>query len=275
MRTNEGTPSHSMEDHEEFEPEPPVALDVLRRAAIIKFHFVYLASAPPPHLLAPVAEKWTSAERDKFAARLEAIRQRFLDELRSGGLWEDTSPSEREIFERQPDAITDRQRINTSWRAEAAHCLAWALRLVDDIPDYDTQTDPEIVIPLIPTRDLVSHSRSTALRSHSEIERARAIAELWHWRSRTRQLQQDGYVPREGQPSLDAIVRTVAPRMAAEGMLPSVIDEDFPVLGRAYRDLADEEWATARSIAMERHYALNWLCGYAPGNEWDETPTET
>jgi len=26
---------------------------------------------------------------------------------------------------------------------------------------------------------------------------------------------------------------------------------------------------------MERHKALNWLCGFAPGNRWDETPTDT
>lgn len=31
----------------------------------------------------------------------------------------------------------------------------------------------------------------------------------------------------------------------------------------------------ATSIIMERHFALNWLCGMAPGNRWDETPTDT
>lgn len=264
-----------MEQDEHIEPRPPEAVDVLRRAVIIKYQFVYIASTPPPHLMAPVAAKWAPADREKFAARLEAIRRRFVDELSASGLWEDTSPSEREIFERPPSEISDRQRINTSWRAEAAHCLAWALRLVDDIPDYDTQTDPKIVMPLIPTTDLASHSRSAPLRDRSEIDRARDIAELWHWRSRTRQLQEEGYAPRPGQPSLDAIVREVAPRMVADGMLPSVIDGDFPVLGRAYRELSPNEWATAGSIAMERHFALNWLCGFAPGNEWDETPTET
>jgi hypothetical protein len=29
------------------------------------------------------------------------------------------------------------------------------------------------------------------------------------------------------------------------------------------------------SATIERHFALNWLRGYAPGNEWDETPTDT
>jgi hypothetical protein len=30
-----------------------------------------------------------------------------------------------------------------------------------------------------------------------------------------------------------------------------------------------------KSVAVERHFTLNWLCGYAPGNEWDDTPTGT
>ncbi|HEY4216444.1 MAG TPA: DUF4272 domain-containing protein [Gemmatimonadaceae bacterium] len=174
-----------------------------------------------------------------------------------------------------PRSVTERQVINTSWRAEAVHCLAWALGLVEKIPDYDVQSDPDTIMPLIRTESLREFCMSAKLRSSDEIEDAREIAELWHWRSRTRQLQQEGRVRPDGEPSFDQIVRQVAPRMAAEGMLPSTVEEDFPVLGRAYRDLSDGDWFGARSIAMERHFALNWLCGYAEGNEWDETPTDT
>ena len=49
----------------------------------------------------------------------------------------------------------------------------------------------------------------------------------------------------------------------------------FLAFGKAYRDLGPEEYAIATSIARERHFALNWLCGHAPGNRWDETPTDT
>ena len=264
-----------MSDEDAFVSDPPDAADVMRRAAIMKYQFVYLATTPPPDIIARVSEAWSPGEREQFVQQLESGRQDLIDRLRTDGLWEDTSPSEREIFEQPRSAITELQMINTSWRAEAIHCLAWALGLVDEIPDYDTLTDPEILMPLIPTKDLAGSIRSATLRGASEIERAREIAELWHWRSRTRQLQEDGYTPREGQPPLDTIVRTVATRMAADGMLPTAIDGDFPVLGRAYRDLADDQRATARSIAVERHFALNWLCGYAPENEWDETPTDT
>jgi hypothetical protein len=53
------------------------------------------------------------------------------------------------------------------------------------------------------------------------------------------------------------------------------IEEDFPAKGKAYRELSAEEWSEVRSVTFERHIALNWLCGYSLGNEWDHTPTET
>lgn len=65
-----------------------------------------------------------------------------------------------------------------------------------------------------------------------------------------------------------------AERAESDGLFIS-IDGDFPAFGRAYSSISPEEWSIATSIAMERHKALNWLCGFAPGNRWDETPTDT
>ena len=120
---------------------------------------------------------------------------------------------------------------------------------------------------------------SAGLRPPEELEAARSIAEMWHWRSRTRQLLEEGrpFPPMPGLPftSWDSVVRFTAPRAAERGSIPTPIDEDFPAFGRAYRDLTADEWSQAHSIALERHRALNWLCGRAPGNRWDETPTDT
>jgi hypothetical protein len=74
--------------------------------------------------------------------------------------------------------------------------------------------------------------------------------------------------------SYDDIVRFTAKKLDEEGRMRA-IDEDFPAKGKASRELSDDEWSEVRSITMERHIALNWLCGYAPNNEWDETPTDT
>ena len=40
-----------------------------------------------------------------------------------------------------------------------------------------------------------------------------------------------------------------------------------------YRHLAPEQHAEAHSIAVERHHALNWLCG--EGASWDDVPLDT
>ena len=51
------------------------------------------------------------------------------------------------------------------------------------------------------------------------------------------------------------------------------IDDDSPAFGKTYRDLTDDEWSTMHSIATERLYALNWLCGYAAN--WDDVRCDT
>lgn len=75
--------------------------------------------------------------------------------------------------------------------------------------------------------------RTASLRPAEEIGHARDLAEVWHRRARQRQLA-DGDDPQVESGEVDA-------------------------------DVA--------AAAVERHYALNWLCGYA--SDWDSVPTET
>jgi hypothetical protein len=35
----------------------------------------------------------------------------------------------------------------------------------------------------------------------------------------------------------------------------------------------DSEWSEMTSIARERQYGLNWMCGYS--SDWDDVPTDT
>jgi len=75
--------------------------------------------------------------------------------------------------------------------------------------------------------------------------------------------------------TLDDVVGIAAGSAAERGDIPGTIGEDFPVFGQPYRAITDAQWAEARSIAMERHKAMNWLCGDAPRNRWDDSPTDT
>jgi hypothetical protein len=53
------------------------------------------------------------------------------------------------------------------------------------------------------------------------------------------------------------------------------IDDDFPAFGKPYSLLDDAAWRKIRVITEQRHKALNWVCGLAPENNYDETPTDT
>jgi hypothetical protein len=140
---------------------------------------------------------------------------------------------------------------------------------------YDEQANSELTnkLPIEPTDVLI---KKATLRPHELIEKQRDLAELWHWRSRTRQLQVSGHefkLP-EGM-TIEKILQRVSTKAAADGVIPTPIGDDFPAFGKSYRDLTPQEYSQATSIAMERHHALNWLCGFAPGNRWAETPTDT
>ena len=102
-------------------------------------------------------------------------------------------------------------------------------------------------------------------------------AKLWHWRSRTRQLEEEGTPLPEQLPvkSYEEIVRITVDAASEEGSLEAVRDGDFKAMGKAFRYLSADEWSSVQSIIMERHRALNWLCGYAPDNRWDDVPTHT
>jgi hypothetical protein len=261
-----------MESEDEALHQPGSA-HVARRAVIVKQLHSHALTVPPRDILDTALSQLSPTERDEFLAVVQGRHRELLDALRRTGLWEDTTPEERRIFEVDPADIDERDRINVSWRAESLGCLAWSLGLVTDLPPFDTQFDPEALLAVIPdgVADFVKGAR---LRDREVIEEARELAELWHWRSRTRQLQEQGYEPKPGQPELSVIVASASAHASAEGIFVPIAD-DFPAFGKPYRDLSSDEWAQAQSIAMERHFGLNWLCGFAPDNDWDETPTDT
>ena len=171
------------------------------------------------------------------------------------------------------------EQINASWRVESLYVLAWALGLRDSLPPFDTQVNPDRDLAGVPPDDRERFEGKAKLRSRREITKARDVAELWHWRSRTYQLAKGGKPPFKGDPvdglkSYDDIIRNVAVEVAKEGLFVP-IKNDFPALRKPYRALTEQQWHSLSSIASERHFALNWLCGFAPRNSWEQTPTDT
>ena len=155
--------------------------------------------------------------------------------------------------------------VDAVWRGEALGTLLWALQLVE-LPPYDEPFDPEEV-----ASTGLEHAK---LRDAEEIRLERESARLWHWRARTTSLQSTGEVELpERYDSFDQLIAATAMRGFEQGVLPAPVRGDFRAYGSVYRNLSREQHAEAHSVAVERHHALNWLCG--EGDSWDDVPLDT
>lgn len=211
-------------------------------------------------------------ERPEAADDPEGERFDLSAWLRDEGLQPAISPTERRLLETRLGRIPRDDADAASWRGEALAALGWALGLLDEMPPYDAPADLDALMTLIPGPwDKTAPFRGGApLRDEPAIAAARETAELWHWRATTADLllAATGREARE----LTAVVREVAQDAAQAGLFPRPIGGDFPANGRPYRDLSPDDLAVLANVAAERHYALNWLCGF--GSTWDDVPLD-
>jgi hypothetical protein len=155
--------------------------------------------------------------------------------------------------------------VDAIWRGEALGTLLWALQLME-LPAYDQPFDAAEVA--------ATELEEADLRDAEEIELERDSARLWHWRARTTSLQAAGVLELPDRyATFDQLIAATAMRGYEQGVLPAPIRGDFRAYGKVYRHLTPEQHAEAHSIAVERHHALNWLCG--GGESWDDVPLDT
>jgi hypothetical protein len=154
--------------------------------------------------------------------------------------------------------------VDGLWRAEALGTLLWTLQL-QALPPYDKP---------FRTQEMAGASLDGPdLRPADELEAEREAARLWHWRARTSELEAATIDLPQGYATVDQVVAATAMRGYEQGALPSPVRGDFPAFGKVYRQLSPVERAEAHSIALERHRALNWVCGL--GERWDDVPMDT
>lgn len=260
---------------------PPSREAAARRLLALKYVVSYALLVPPRGALEEMMQQWSAAERETFVDEAPAKRDRFWERVRECGLMEELSAWERELAQATPVSMSFQQQRQATWRLEGVLVLMWSLGLVDELPPYGTLAGRSL-LRSVPSADPGAFVETATLRPREEIEKARTTAELWHWRSRTRQLMESGQILKPdvkmkaaGLHTFDDIVRRTAIVSHQKGTIPEPVEEDFPVMGKAYRELSPEEWAEVQSMTFERHFALNWLCGRAPNNDWDRTPTST
>lgn len=255
----------------------PNAEDVYRRLLVLKAVVGYAFASPPGEMLKEAAAQWSKEQCEKFNSACKAEAEAHVAKLRESGLWEYATPEEKKFLSSYGFKMDAYAHVAAAWRMECVGMLMWALGLIDKWPAIDDQIDPKLLKTIPPPAGYKAR-----LRSSDEISQKRDLIEFWHWRVRTRQLieerrplRPDEHMKKLGIRTYDDIVRQAAKSGLEQGGLTEILEEDFVFRGKPFRALSSEEFSEAASIIMERHYALNWLCGLAPKNRWDETPTET
>lgn len=255
----------------------PTALEVAGRLLALRSVVTHAMAMPLRSDLA----QWTDEDRLQSARESDSRSRRFWDEVNTSSIFPFLSPWERQFATTTALSMSHRQQLNAIWRLEAAQVLMWALHLIPELPAPDEQADLDLSKPEVLSRP-TSFLNSAVLRPEAAIDSARNLAELWHWRSRTEQLIRAGrpLLPDDemigrGMRTYQDIVRMAVKAAHERGDVQSVIADDFGVKGKSYAELSSVEWSKIGSISVERHYALNWLCGYSPNNDWDQTPTDT
>src|SRR5271165_2796585 len=165
---------------------PPDASMVMTRAIVLKYLFVK-AVAAPPLALAKQKFNWSDEEANKFLVDQRGQNARMVEELRQAGLWNEMELEERSFMEAHSGEFAGQVWIDNLWAIESIVCLLWSLGHVSGLLPYDQQADRQLVnkFPRQPVDTLV---QIAVLRPRELLEAQRDVAELWHWRSRTRKL---------------------------------------------------------------------------------------
>jgi hypothetical protein len=173
------------------EAGPTSAASVAKRGLVLRHVAVYALMTPPLDLFAATYESWPDNDRTEYQREAGIRRDEYWSRLKIFGLDGELSPWERSFAKATMASMTSRQQVDASWRVEAIQVLMWALGLLPSLPPHDEPADHDILKDFPPVEP--SHFiKTAALRPRDEIKEGRDRVELWHWRSRTRQLQESG-----------------------------------------------------------------------------------
>ncbi|MBA2519681.1 MAG: DUF4272 domain-containing protein [Chloroflexia bacterium] len=197
-----------------------------------------------------IADDTPEAERYDLISWLEA--ERLGDFL--------TAP-ERAIMNAPIGSLSPEDTAAITWGIEGAAVLAWAIRNIPELAEYDQVTNAATVIDVLPaTWSRTTEFRAAAmLRDEPDIAQARERAEVWHDRADLYWMIQDGWEDEDAEPR--AVVQRMAGEAHAAGLIATSIAGDFVTRVGGYRDLAPDTVETLELIAFHRLVEFNWLCG--------------
>lgn len=194
--------------------------------------------------------------------------------LKDEGVEPHLSPDEAQLLTTLLGKLTKDVVFGMSWRLQSLVVLFWAVGKLATMPTYTRSTTADEVqdqFPIMkPVRPFVIASR---LRTELELQRERHRAEFWNWRARTELLRRQGLPLPRGDSFEVAVARALKAALREKLITPTDLrDDDLACGGVPYRDLPDAAFSDVMSTALERHYAMNWVCR---DPDWDHVSTDT
>ena len=111
-------------------------------------------------------------------------RNEIIEYLKSENLWDTVSENEKELFTQ--DELTEKDKINISWRSEAINVLLWTINKVDNLDLPIEECNVGEILDLLP--DFLSTSKefieTATIRNTSEILDLADLTFRLHWMTR-------------------------------------------------------------------------------------------
>jgi hypothetical protein len=196
----------------------------------------------------------SAIEGDAGNPKAEAFREDVLSWICGIGLVEEAESNEFALLECKLGGLSDRQRIDASWRAEGLAVLAWALRR-GELPVYDKRADPYPIAQALGFREMRQDTvlAIPGLRPQEEISDLADTLFTLHWRMRQYSLDRKPM-------NFEEFANTAwfGP-LSLLGL--RLVSDDLEVRGVPVWDASEEDWREVLSIARERQQAANWLTG--------------
>jgi hypothetical protein len=227
-------------------------------------------TAAPPPLRPADAVRSRAAVLARLLARqaAEAGTAAPADGRRDDGPPPEEATLDEHMLLTMPSGSWDAETVErVSWEREALGVLGWALGWVDSIPPYDVGFRTDQVLAAFAAHG--SAAEVAYARPESAVRAARDLAEAWHWRVRTTAFEDE--MRAEGMDPVE-VVRDAAGYLRDNAGL-ATLDGDYAAYGKPFRDLDPSEFDTVVAITLQRHGALNWVCGIA--DTWDERASMT
>lgn len=165
-------------------------------------------------------------------------------------------PQEKDLVLAPAGALSEQQVVDATWRAEGIGVLAWAVQRFD-LPPYDEFVDLSLLAEAMQFLKPGAAQLLTApgLRSCEELEQMRRSILALHWRLVDFRIR-----PHSMDFATFVCTAWFGP-LTLEGL--RLQKGDLALHEYSIAQAPPELYDCCASIAVERHTAINWLCGTA------------